>query len=88
VITGGTRNFYGYSNSAVDVAVAGSRSTVDDSARIHDLKTAQRSLIDDMLFFPLNRGAFFVISKGTVRDVATFDDGGLLTDRIWIKSRS
>jgi len=87
VITTGSRNFYGYSSTAVDAAVADSRTTVDSGARVRDLKAAQRTLIDDLLFFPLNRGAFYFVAKPTVKDVATFDDGGLLTDRVWIKAR-
>ena len=87
VITNGSRNFYGYSSAAVDSAVADSRTTVDADARIRDLKTAQKAVMDDMLFFPLNRAGLFFVFKATVRDVATFDDGGLLSDRAWIKTR-
>jgi ABC-type oligopeptide transport system substrate-binding subunit len=87
VMSTGSRNFYGYGNPAVDAAITDSRATLDASARIRDLKNAQRLLIDDLLFFPLNRGAFFLAFKPAVKDVATFDDGGLLSDRVWIKSR-
>src|SRR4029453_4700668 len=42
VITNGNRNFYGYSNPAVDTAIGDSRTTVDTTARIRDLESAQR----------------------------------------------
>lgn len=86
VITNGSRNFFGYSNPAVDQAVAEARTTMDPAVRNQNLKTAQKALIDDMLFVPLNRSAAFFASRSAVKDVATFDDGGLLSDRVWIKS--
>ena len=55
---------------------------------MQDLKSVQRLLIDDALFVPLAHGGSMFAAKSNVKDVATFDDGGLLADRIWIRSRS
>ena len=37
------------------------------------------------LFVPLAHGGSMFAAKSNVIDVATFHDGGLLTDRIWLK---
>jgi peptide/nickel transport system substrate-binding protein len=87
VLTAGTRNFQGYSNTAVDKAVADSRATADSAARIQSLKAMQQQLLADMPFFVLNRNPAFWAAKGSIRDLGTFDDGGLLSDRVWIKTR-
>ena len=85
VVCKGSRNFFDYCNAAVDQAVTESRTTLDGATRVQDLKTVQRLLIDDAMFVPLAHGGSMFAAKSNVKDVATFDDGGLLTDRIWLK---
>jgi peptide/nickel transport system substrate-binding protein len=85
VTCNGSRNFYNYCNTMVDQAVAVSRTTLDANARIQALKSVQRALIDDAVFVPLSHGGSMFAAKPNVRDISTFDDGGLLTDRIWLK---
>jgi peptide/nickel transport system substrate-binding protein len=85
VVCKGSRNLYDYCNSAVDQAVTESRTTLDASVRAQALKTVQRLLIDDAMFVPLVHGGSMFATKPNVKDMATFEDGGLLTDRIWLK---
>jgi hypothetical protein len=37
-------------------------------------------------FFPLYRSTAYWAQSAKVRDLATFNDGSLLSDRIWLKN--
>jgi peptide/nickel transport system substrate-binding protein len=87
VTSTGTRNFQGYASAAVDQAVVASEATTDTNARNQALKDAQKQLIADIPFFPIHRQPTFWISRPGIKDVNTFDDGGLFSDRLWIKTR-
>jgi ABC-type transport system substrate-binding protein len=87
VLSTGSRNFQSYSSATVDHAVADSRTSTDPAARAQALETVQQQLLADMPFFVLNRNTAFWAARAAVRDLVTFDDGGLLADRVWIKTR-
>jgi peptide/nickel transport system substrate-binding protein len=84
-LSNGNRNV-GYKNSTVDQAVLASQTATDNAVRIQALKDAQKQMIADVPFFPVHRQPLFWVSKANIRDVSTFDDGGLLTDRLWVKT--
>jgi len=39
-----------------------------------------------MPFFPLFRSQNYIAESSRVRDLATFNDGSLLSDRVWLKT--
>lgn len=86
VKTGASNNQSGYSNSDVDNNVNIARSTSDGNTRNTALKAIQRQVISDMPFFPLFRSQNYIAQSSRVRDLATFNDGSLLSDRVWIKA--
>jgi ABC-type transport system substrate-binding protein len=80
----GSRQFAGYKNSEVDKNVALARSTTDANVRADALKNIQRQMIADVPFFPLYRSTAYFAHSAKVRDLATFNDGSLLSDRLWL----
>ena len=88
VVTKGSRNYTGYSNSQVDQAVADSRAALEGNARVAALKRLQGLLLQDVPLLVLSRSPYFWAQQPQVRDLATFDEGGLLSDRIWLKTHS
>jgi peptide/nickel transport system substrate-binding protein len=80
----GSRQFAGYKNSDVDKNIATARSTTDANVRAEALKNVQKQMIADVPFFPLYRSTAYFAQTGKVRDLATFNDGSLLSDRIWL----
>jgi peptide/nickel transport system substrate-binding protein len=87
VVTKGSRNYTGYSNPAVDQAVADSRAALDGNTRVAALKKVQSLLLQDVPLLVLYRSPYFWAQQANIKDLATFDEGGLLSDRIWIKTR-
>jgi len=86
VKSAGSNNQSGYSNSDVDSNVNVARSTSDANTRNVALKAIQKQVISDMPFFPLFRSQNYLAESSRVRDLETFNDGSLLSDRIWIKN--
>jgi peptide/nickel transport system substrate-binding protein len=87
VQTNGTRQqAAGYSNPSVDKAIADSRAALDPNARIAALKNLQGLLLQDMPDYVMYRQPAFWPSQPNVRDLSFFDEGGLLSDRVWIKT--
>jgi peptide/nickel transport system substrate-binding protein len=82
----GTRNWGGYNNADVDKNINLARSTTDPNVRNTALKAIQKQMIADVPYFPLFRSPGFIASSSRIHDLATFNDGGLLSDRIWIKT--
>ena len=60
--------------------------TSDGNTRNTALKAIQRQVISDMPFFPLFRSQNYIAQSSRVRDLATFNDGSLLSDRVWLKA--
>jgi ABC-type transport system substrate-binding protein len=89
VRTGGARAalFTGYSDSKVDKAVDDSRAATDPNARNQAIKAMQQALLDDPAFLVVYRNPYFFAAQPNVRDLATFDEGGLLSDRVWLKAQ-
>jgi peptide/nickel transport system substrate-binding protein len=87
LLSKGSRNVTGYSSTAFDKAIADSRAALDPASRVQALKAAQRIAIDDVPVIVLYRAPIFWISTPNIRDLDTFDEGGLLSDRLWIKTR-
>ena len=87
VQTNGTRQqSAGYSNASVDKAIADSRAALDANARVAALKNLQSLLLQDIPDFIMYRTPTFWPNKSNITDLAFFDEGGLLSDRLWIKS--
>jgi peptide/nickel transport system substrate-binding protein len=89
MMTGGGRGaaLTGYSNTGADAAMTDSRAALDPGARNAALKKAQQLLMADVPVLIVSRGPNFWGYKANIRDIAFFDEGGLLSDRLWIKSR-
>jgi peptide/nickel transport system substrate-binding protein len=87
VKTAGSNNQSAYSNADVDNNVNLARSTSDANTRNTALKAIQKQVISDMPFFPLFRSQNYIAESSRVRDLATFNDGSLLSDRVWLKAR-
>ena len=43
--------------------------------------------LDTVPLLVINRSPTFVPYKPNIKDLAFFDEGGLLSDRVWIKSK-
>jgi peptide/nickel transport system substrate-binding protein len=86
VKTNGSNNQSGYSNADVDNNVNIARATADANTRNTALKAIQKQVISDMPFFPLFRSQNYIAEGSRVRDLATFNDGSLLSDRVWLKT--
>lgn len=88
VQTNGARGplFTGYTNAAVDKAILDSRAAVDSAARNNALKTMQTELLKDVPILVIARSPYFYPYKSNIKDLAFFDEGGILSDRLWIKS--
>jgi peptide/nickel transport system substrate-binding protein len=86
VLSNGTSQYIAYSNADVDKNVALSRSTTDPNVRNTALKAIQKQMITDVPFFPLFRSPGFVAESSKVRDLSTFNDGALFSDRVWLKT--
>ena len=87
LLSNGSRNRMGYNSPAMDKAIADSRAALDAPSRVQALKAAQRIALDDMPILVLNRSPIFWLTTPNMRDLDTFDEGGLLSDRIWVKTR-
>jgi peptide/nickel transport system substrate-binding protein len=85
--TGGARGpvYTGYSDAAVDKAIADSRAAVDPNVRNQALKNFQQALNADPPFMIAYRNPTFYGYKSSLRDLGYFDEGGILSDRFWIK---
>jgi peptide/nickel transport system substrate-binding protein len=77
--------FTGYSNAKVDKAVDDSRAAIDANTRNAALKAMQAALLDDPAFLVVYRNPYFFAAQPEVRGLETFDEGGLLSDRVWLK---
>ena len=86
VFSKGSRNYTGYNSAAVDQAVTDSRAALDAPSRVAALKKVQSLLLQDVPLLIIYRSPYFWAQQPAVRDLATFDEGGLLSDRIWIKT--
>jgi peptide/nickel transport system substrate-binding protein len=81
----GSSNFWDYCNTDMDNALTVARTSLDPASRNQALKQAQQIAINDALYFPRSHSMFLLLYNNKVQDLATFDDGGLLFDRIWLK---
>jgi peptide/nickel transport system substrate-binding protein len=86
VQTGGSRNVGPYSNPAVDKAIADSRAALDSKGRIDALKALQKAYLSDFSMIPLVRNQFFWANQTNMQDVTTYNEGGILWDRLWIRN--
>jgi peptide/nickel transport system substrate-binding protein len=84
VVTGGTGNFEGYSNSQVDTAGAKSRSSFTQSDRMAALQTIQRQVYQDVPVFYLSVTPRVLYANPKVQDIQT-NNGGINWESIWIQ---
>jgi peptide/nickel transport system substrate-binding protein len=86
--TGGARGpvYTGYSNSQIDAAITASRAATDANSRNNALKDMQRAALADVPILVLYRTPYFYAYKSNIKDLQFFDEGGILSDRLWIKS--
>jgi ABC-type oligopeptide transport system substrate-binding subunit len=86
--TGGARGpvYTGYSNSQIDAAITASRAATDANARNNALKDMQRAALADVPILVLYRTPYFYAYKTNIKDLQFFDEGGILSDRVWIKN--
>ena len=82
----GSRQFYSYCNTEVDRLVLDSRQTLDTAKRNQDLKDIQKIVIDDAMYIPFQHYSELFVYRNNVKNLSTFDDGGLLLDRMWLKT--
>ena len=81
--TGGSFNFWNYSNPSVDAALDHSRLTTDPKEQKADFGTVQKEVTKDGFFPPINAINYFLVGAKNV-NVFGYGDGVPRTDLIWI----
>jgi peptide/nickel transport system substrate-binding protein len=84
VITGGSNNFTGYSNSVVDAAVAKERSSFTQSDRMAAFQALQRQVYQDVPIFEFTIPPRVLYYNPKVQDVES-SNGGINWESVWIQ---
>jgi peptide/nickel transport system substrate-binding protein len=84
---GSAGNFTGYCSAKYDAAINDQKTTLDGNQRIADIKAAQQQFYADIPADYVERRVNWNYGAANVRDVTAINDGTVLLDRIWVKSR-
>ena len=79
----GRRNGSGYSNPDMDRALERARATTGTEEQVAAYADVQRILLDDVPYFPLRTGFYYLMAHSGVRDLRAFGDAGPRTDLVW-----
>jgi peptide/nickel transport system substrate-binding protein len=77
----------GYCNPKFDAAVADNQLTLNAQQRINDLKDAQKQFYADVPAVYFERRVTWNFGAQNVKDLQFINDGTILWDRIWIKTK-
>jgi peptide/nickel transport system substrate-binding protein len=82
--TSGAANVTGYADPAMDQALKDGRNTFDNAKRVAAYKDVQRILANNVPTWLYQRPFSTTFGAKNIRDMQLYEDGVLMTDRIWI----
>ena len=77
----------GFCSTKFDAAIADNQVTLDPRQRVQDLKDAQKEFYTQIPGFYFERRVTWNFGAANIQDVSFINDGTILWDRLWIKSR-